>query len=53
MDNQVAMWSLVMMVMVAMFIIRSAVNARRGHGNHKLFEMGDEFSMYDLGEDEL
>ncbi len=53
MGHQVLMWSLVMMLLLAMFIIHAAIHTLRGHSKHKLFEISDEFSMYDWDDDEV
>ena len=43
MNSQIIIWSLVM---------RVAITARLTNGNGKIFEVADEFDLYDWSEDE-
>ncbi|WP_273412579.1 hypothetical protein [Prevotella aurantiaca] len=52
MSIQVLIWSSVMLFLLVGFVLRIAVNTRLSSGNGKIFEVSDEFEIYDLNEDE-
>jgi hypothetical protein len=53
MNSQVIIWSAVMLLLLVGFILRVAVTARLTSGNTKIFEVSDEFDLYDWNEDEV
>lgn len=52
MSIQVLIWSSVMLFLLVGFVLRIAVNTRLSSVNGKIFEVSDEFEIYDLNEDE-
>ena len=52
MNSQIIIWSAVMLLLLVGFILRVAVTARFTSGNAKIFEVSDEFDLYDWSEDE-
>ena len=52
MNSQVIIWSAVMLLLLVGFILRVAVTTRLTSGNAKIFEVSDEFDLYDWNEDE-
>lgn len=51
MDNQIIIWSSVILMLGVIFIMREAVKMRRHTKGHKLFEVSDEFDIYDWDEE--
>ncbi len=52
MNNQVLIWSVVILAMVFLFVIREANKIKRATGNNKLFEISDEYTIYSYDEDD-
>ena len=52
MNSQIIIWSLVMLLLLVGFVLRVAITARLTNGNGKIFEVADEFDLYDWSEDE-
>lgn len=51
MGNQVIIWSSVILILGVILIMREAVKMRRHTKGHKLFELSDEFDIYDWDEE--
>lgn len=52
MSNQVLIWSVVILAMIFLFVIREANKIKRATGNNKLFEISDEYTIYSYDEDD-
>ena len=53
MSSQVIIWSLVMLLLLVGFILRIAITARLTNGNQRIFEVSDEYDIYDWSDDEV
>ena len=51
MSSQIIIWSALMVLLLVAFVLRMAITARTA-GDKKIFEVTDEFELYDLTEDE-
>lgn len=47
MGSQAVIWSAVVIFLFVLFILREAVKMRKHAGNKKIFEISDEYDMYD------
>ncbi|MCI6672178.1 MAG: hypothetical protein SOZ07_07030 [Prevotella sp.] len=47
MEHQVLIWTMVVILLSVFFILHDAIHSRKEVGNKKLFEISDEFSVYD------
>lgn len=52
MSSQIIIWSALMVLLLVAFVLRMAITARTAGGDNKIFEVTDEFELYDLTEDE-
>ena len=52
MSSQIIIWSALMVLLLVAFVLRMAITARTAGGDKKIFEVTDEFELYDLTEDE-
>ncbi len=47
MGSQAVIWSVVVIFLFVLFILREAAKMRRYVGNKKIFEISDEYDVYD------
>lgn len=52
MNHQMLIWSLLVMVMVFIFVVREANKVKRSAGHGKFFEISDEYTIYSYDEDD-
>ncbi|MCI7309756.1 MAG: hypothetical protein MR536_02760 [Prevotella sp.] len=52
MNHQMLIWSLLVMVMVFIFVVREANKVKRSAGHDKFFEISDEYTIYSYDEDD-
>ena len=52
MSSQIIIWSALMVLLLVAFVLRMAITARTAGGDKKIFEVTDEFELYDITEDE-
>ena len=52
MSSQIIIWSALMVLLLVAFVLRMAITVCTAGGDKKIFEVTDEFELYDLTEDE-